>query len=337
MLKTVTLFITLLSSNSLFAKNEVLLTGKVKAGDVQNFTVPWSQTWRQQIKWMKPEGEIVQQGELVVLFDTSNLDSQIEQEQVNLRQAKDKAKNSRINLEQKVIDAEHAQIKAELEFELAKLEANVPSKFRSEFEKDNVDFDFKKSAKALEQAKVKLKTAKDSLSSELKKERLEVQRIGAVLTKKQNELSSLQLIAARKGAVLHASHPWNGSKISEGQSVQNSWKVASIPSFGKESIQSWVNEVDWPKIAVDQPVKLTLDAYPDEHFTGVISKIGLQAEKKSGWGKATYYDVEIAIVDKSERLLIPGMSVRIEVSSLKVDDAYVKEKQISPPNIENAD
>jgi len=74
------LLIAILSLSSHAAAKELLLTGKIKAGEVQNFTVPWSQNWRQQIKWLKPEGEIVERGDLVVLFDTANLDSQIEQQ-----------------------------------------------------------------------------------------------------------------------------------------------------------------------------------------------------------------------------------------------------------------
>jgi multidrug efflux pump subunit AcrA (membrane-fusion protein) len=305
----------LLADEASIKQNEILLTGKVVAGDVQNFTVPWSQTWRQQIKWMKPEGEMVEEGDLVVLFDTSNLTSQIEQEKVSLRQSKDKAMNEQFNLEQKLIDAEHAVIKAELEFDLAKLLADVPAKFRSELDDDNIKFDLKKAKKQLEQSNVKLVSAESSLVSEKLKQALESKRIAAVLNKKENDLEKMQLKAARKGAVLHAEHPWNGSKISEGQSVQTSWNVASIPGVGNESVKAWVNEVDWPRLNVGQHVTMCLDAFPNEKFTGKIKKIGLQAESKSSWGKGTYYDVEIEVLEQPTQPLIPGMSVLIEVNS----------------------
>ena len=303
--------ILLILTNNLQAKT--LLTGKVVAGDVQQFTVPWSQTWRQQIKWMKPEGEIAEKDELVVLFDTSNLDSQIEQEEVNLRNAKDKAIKSKLDLELKLINAEHDLIKAKLELNLADFLNSVPEKFRSGFEKDTIQFDYKKSRETFQQSKVKLTTAKEVLQADINKQQIEVKRIGAILENKQQELKKLQLQANRKGTVLHAMHPWDGSKISEGQSVQSTWTVATIPGLGGEFVRSWVNEVDWPKLKLNQLVKLTLDAYPENKFLGKIAKIGFQAESKKEWGAATYYEVEIEITKASNQKLIPGMSVLIEI------------------------
>ncbi|MCW9016981.1 MAG: efflux RND transporter periplasmic adaptor subunit, partial [Kangiellaceae bacterium] len=312
-------------SSNLLAE-EVILTGRVKAGDVQNFTVPWSETWRQQIKWMKPEGEIVEQGELVVLFDTANLDSQVEQQEVQLRQSKEKAKESLLGLEQKIIDAEHALEKARLEHQLAKLVVEVPTKFRSDFEKDNLEFDYKKTGTLLEQARTKLQTAKDELIAERKKQAIETQRISAILEKYKRSLNLLQIKAMRKGTVLHAMHPWNGTKISEGQSVQTAWRVASIPGMGGESIESWVNEVDRHKLKLNQGVSLTLDAYPKNFFSGSISSIGRQAEKRKEWGSAAYYPVKIKIIEAPKQKLIPGMSVRIELKDHLVrETSYAKD------------
>jgi len=319
----------LLSNNLLHANDKVLLTGKIVSGDVQKFTVPWSNTWRQQIKWLKAEGESVEKGDLVVLFDTANLDSQIEQEKVNLRNTKDKAIKSKLDLELQLINAEHDLVKTKLQLKLAKYLNEVPERFRSGFEKDSIQFDFKKSKEAYKQSKVKLETAKEALLADILKQQLEVQRIGAILDKKQYELKKLQLHSERKGTVIHAMHPWDGSKISEGQSVQTSWAVASIPGTGGEFIQSWVNEVDWPKLKLNQAVKLTLDAYPKFPFVGKISKIGFQAESKKEWGRATYYDVEIQITELSKQKLIPGMSVLIELISTNNSVASISRKEIN--------
>ena len=293
---------------------EVILTGQIKAGDVQNFTVPWSPNWRHQIKWMKPEGEIVEKDELVVLFDTANLDSMIEQQQATLRQTEEKSKDSQLSLEQKIIEAEHALVKAELEFKLAELAISVPSQFRSDFERDNLDFDYKKAKTLLSQAREKLQTEKAALAADQQKQALEIARLSAVLTKQQNELEQLQLRSQRRGTVLHAMHPWDGTKISEGQQVQTTWNVASIPGIGDESVVAWVNEVDWHFIQVGQFVRLTLDAYPNIVFEGRVKKIGQQAESKLEWGSATYYAVNIEITELPKAQLFPGMSVRVEVS-----------------------
>ncbi len=298
-----------------FAGEWVLLTGRIKPGDVQKFTSPWSESYRQQIKWMKPEGEEVKKGDIVIVFDSANLDSSIEQEKVKLRQSQDKAKQNSIKLKQKIVDANHDKKKALLEYRLAKLKASVPVKFRSGLEKDTIDFDYIKFDKKLKQAEIKRVTVKNELLSEQKKQKLEQQGIQATLSKKQHQLFLMQLRADRSGTVIHASHPWTGSQITEGQSVQNGWELASIPRRGNETVEAWVNEVDRPKLLINQAVKLTLDAYPNESFKGKITKLGLQAQAKNSWGKANYYDVNISIIQGSSHELIPGMSVRIEAES----------------------
>ncbi len=315
MIKYVISTVLLFHLNLIQANDKVLLTGKIVSGDIQKFTVPWSSNWRQQIKWLKPEGEPVEKGDLVVLFDTANLDSQIEQETVNLRNTKDKAIKSKLDFELKLINAEHDLIKSELELKLAKFLNDVPEQFRSGFEKNTLQFDFKKSKESYYQSKVKLETAEAALTADINKQQIEIHRISAILAKKKYELERLQLHSNRKGTVVHAMHPWDGSKISEGQSVQSFWSVASIPGDSGKFIQSWVNEVDWPKLKLQQVVKLTLDAYPEDVFSGKIAKIGFQAESKKEWGTATYYDVEVQILEPSAQKLIPGMSVLIEFAN----------------------
>ncbi len=323
------LFLTTFIPSNLAAQNNLLLTGNIKAGDTQKFTVPWSQTWRRQIKWMKQEGEITEKGDLVVMFDTATLDSEIEQQHSLLRQSKEKAKNSKLKLEKEIINAEHALIKAELEFELAKASVEIPKTYRSDFEEDNLEFDFKKAKNNLVLAKSKLTISKETLSADIKKQAIAVQKIQSELTRKEQQIAQLQLRASRGGPVLHATHPWNGSKISEGQSVQTSWVVATIPGSGSEYIQTWVNEVDWPKIEIGQTAILTLDAFANQSFSGKVTKVGQQAESKTEWGGATYYDVKIEIVKNSTNPLIPGMSVRIE---LEPSDAL----NLSPQTVKGA-
>ncbi|PIP80837.1 MAG: hypothetical protein COW84_03120 [Gammaproteobacteria bacterium CG22_combo_CG10-13_8_21_14_all_40_8] len=306
--------------------NFVILTGKIKPGDVQSFITPWSSSYRLQIKWMKPEGESVEKEDLVVLFDTANLDSEIEQEKVKLRQSKNTAQQKTLELEQKIIDAEHDLIKAKLEYQLAKLAADVPIQYRSNLEKDNIAFEYIKAQKTLERATTDLKTAQNELDSETQKQILEVKRIGETLTKKESELALLQLKAERSGTVIHAMHPWDGSKITEGQNVQTSWMVASIPGRGNESVEAWVNEVDWPKIKTGKQVSLSLDAYQDQKFTGIINHIAMQAQSKEEWGNSNYYDVSIEITQKPKVTLVPGMSVRVVVSTEMIVDTSDERK-----------
>ena len=307
------LLILALSFSTTIYASGLILTGKVIASKSQYFVTPWTSNWRIQLKWMPDEGEIVKKGDLVVMYDTANLEAEIEQQESALRTTTEQAKEKILNLEQDVINAEHEVTQSDLGNKLAILEAGIPLSFRSEYEHESAQFDLVKSRKMLELAKINLVSKNEELNAEINKQQIEISRIKDVLKKKQLDLSRLHLYAEQDGPVLHAMHPWHGTKITVGQNVQTRWKVASIAGSSGAKIQAWVNEVDWPQIHQQQSVILAADAYPSVSFPGTITKVSQQAEEKQDWGDASYYELDIAIDEFPEVRLIPGMSIQIRV------------------------
>ena len=309
------LLLLLLSFSTLTHGADLILTGKVSASQSQHFVTPWTSNWNIQLKWRPDEGEVVKKGDLVVVFDTANLESEIEQQESALRTTTEKAKETILNLEQAIIDAEHALTQSRLKHELAILEASIPIDFRSEYEHESAQFELTKAGKTFELAEIKLASKNEELKAETKKQQLEINRIDAVLSKKRMDLSKLHLYAEQDGPVLHGMHPWHGTKITVGQNVQTRWRVASIAGSTGAKIQAWVNEVDWPKIYKQQSVVLAADAYPNISFPGTITKVSQQAEEKQDWGDASYYELSISINEFPEVKLIPGMSIQVRVIS----------------------
>jgi HlyD family secretion protein len=74
-------------------------------------------------------------------------------------------------------------------------------------------------------------------------------------------------------------------------------------------IKAGINEVDIGKIRLNQPVKITLDAYPKVRFEGVIERIAPAARLED---KVKVFDVEISI-DRQGAELRTGMTANIDV------------------------
>ncbi len=307
------LLLLLLSVSSTFLASDVILTGKIVAKESQHFFTPWNSNRTTQIRWMLEEGEIVKKGDLVVVFDTANIESEIENEESSLRLYTEQAKEKVLKLEQAVIDAEHGLTQSKLKNKLSILEAGIPVNFRSEYEHESAQFELTKAGKMLELAEVKLITSNKELRSENKKQSIEIMRREAVIKKKKNDLSGLHLYAEQDGPVLHAVNPWYGTKISIGQTVRSLWRVASIAGSSGSMVQAWINEVDWPQIHEKQQVLLAADAYPAISFTGTIIKVNQQAEEKQDWGDASYYKLDISVDKVPEYKLIPGMSIQVRL------------------------
>ncbi len=99
----------------------------------------------------------------------------------------------------------------------------------------------------------------------------------------------------------------------------------------EKSIQAIVNltEIDAPKVAVDQKVTLTLDAFPGKSFTGSVSAINTNGVVSSG---VTTYPVTITF-DTAPDTVYPNMSVSAAiVTSIKNDVIIVPSAAVQTAN-----
>ena len=101
-----------------------------------------------------------------------------------------------------------------------------------------------------------------------------------------------------------------GDTVTSGVSSFNAGTVMmTVADVETMIIKAGVNEVDIGKIRLDQPVKVSLDAYPKVKFSGQIKRIAPAARLEE---KVKVFDVEIA-VDRQGAELRTGMTANIDV------------------------
>jgi HlyD family secretion protein len=101
-----------------------------------------------------------------------------------------------------------------------------------------------------------------------------------------------------------------GDTVMSGVSSFNSGTVLmTVADVNTMIIQAGINEVDIGKVHLEQPVKVTLDAYPKVKFAGKILRIAPAARLEE---KVKVFDVEIAI-DRQGAELRTGMTANIDI------------------------
>jgi HlyD family secretion protein len=101
-----------------------------------------------------------------------------------------------------------------------------------------------------------------------------------------------------------------GDTVMSGVSSFNAGTVLmTVADVGTMIIKAGVNEVDIGKVRLDQPVKLSLDAYPKVKFVGTIKRIAPAVRLEE---KVKVFDVEIAI-DRQGTELRTGMTANVDV------------------------
>jgi HlyD family secretion protein len=91
--------------------------------------------------------------------------------------------------------------------------------------------------------------------------------------------------------------------------------LMTVADVGTMIIKAGINEVDIGKVRLEQPVKVSLDAYPKVRFAGLIKRIAPAARLEE---KVKVFEVEIAI-DHQGAELRTGMTANVDVMGERKD------------------
>lgn len=128
-------------------------------------------------------------------------------------------------------------------------------------------------------------------------------------------------------------------RVNIGQTVVASLNAPSLFLLAKDlrQVQIWVavNEADIGNIHAGQPVSFTIDAFPNEKFTGSVGKVRLNASMTQN---VVTYTVEVVTENSSGRLL-PYLTANVQFETGRADQALVVPNAAlrwNPPGYEQA-
>jgi multidrug resistance efflux pump len=316
-----TSLIVLLGSANMSFSSELLLTGKVSSSAKQVVNAPQSSRWQIQIQWMEEEGEIVNEGDVIAVFDGSNEQSRLDQNIESLERQVLELEQLKMEQERKVSEAEGSLTLAIMRVDRARIEASVPASDVSRYDKGQYDLALQRALLEQVKAEEALQRALKERSTELQKKNIDNQKVEEEIAYLEGLLNKMNVKATLSGPVSYAMHPWTQQKIAAGNNLQPSWKVMDVQASSDFQIETWVHEIDAVGLQENTQVDLVIDAYPEQRFKGAIESISSQSEKKSQWSKSAYFPAIIRFVEEPDLKLLPGMSVRIHVNKGASDDA----------------
>jgi HlyD family secretion protein len=134
---------------------------------------------------------------------------------------------------------------------------------------------------------------------------------GNAASQRARVTSPMNGVVIKKGVELGQTVTSGVSSFNEGTAL---FTVADLKSL---IIRVNLNEVDIAKVAVGQPVRVTLDAYPQKVFTGKVTFVSPAAELVE---KIKVFKVEIGLDELGEPFKT-GMSANVEILGEKRDKA----------------
>ena len=292
----------------------LMLTGEVESSQTQEITMPMVRSWRAEIADMADEGSFVEPGDFVVRIDGTDLDNTIESQKEALDVFKAASKRDTIQLQIDLNNARLAYEKAKVDHQIAELKASVPLEFIGELEYKERQLAFKQMDKTLQENEKKFRALEVKLKEKNKEVALGLAQKQKELDYWKQRLADLTITANQAGYVIHATHPWNGTKYQIGDQVQTGRVIAKVSKTTGMRVKAFVNAIDLPHIKQDMAVEVQFDALPNASMGGVISHISAGGHDKKNWGEGLYYEITVMLLGEQDARLLPGMSALVLVN-----------------------
>jgi multidrug resistance efflux pump len=268
-------------------------------------------------------GTTVKQGDLLVEFDRQAqmknfLDKQAEyrdfEEQIKKKQAEQAAALAKD--ESELHQAENAVGTAELEMRKNEIVSRI---------------DAEKNQESLEEAKATLKQLRETF--ELKRQAAEAEL--RVLEIQRESAHSAMLYAQLNADKMVIRSPVDGlsvlnliwkegqmAEVREGEQVRSGAPILQVVNPAAMRVYARVNQVDIPWLRLGQPVRVSLDAYPDLVLSGKLEQIS-PVSAASGFSQRVRNCAVTFSLQGSDPKLMPDLSAAVDVLLDSVPNALV--------------
>lgn len=276
-----------------------------------------------QLTWTAPPGSAVQKDDVILKFDVSGAQRQLQEKQAALKQAEaalDQVTSAgKIAEEQDKLELSslaHAVKRAEIEVSKQEIVSKMDA------EKSRIELDLARNKLKVQQATLEFNRASNNskiaaLKSVEAKSRAEVE----ITTRR---ISRMEVKAPSSGVLsflMNYSQGWmNAKPFKVGDNVWPGSGIAEIPDLQSLRFKGKLEEIDRARVQPKHKVRLQLDPFPETSFPGSVDSISPLTEQNFEWPPSRNFRA-FASFDKIDPRLRPGMNGRADIVVERIPDA----------------
>ena len=300
----------------------VTTSGELKASQSVQIIVPpaamQAQAYQMRIQTLVPEGTVVKAGDVVAELDRSALASRLTDVTLALQKAEAQAQQAMLDSTLTLSAAREAIRNDSLALEEKRL-AKEQAIYEAPTVRRQSEIDYERAQRELTQAVADYQTKTAQAQAKMQEVGTEVERQRNMANVVQQVLAGFTIRAPSPGMVIYEKE-WNGRKRTAGSQV-SAWDnvVATLPDLTRMESITYVNEIDVARVAVGQPVQVTLDADPGKHLTGKVTSVANVGEQRPNTD-AKVFEVKVTITE-ADTTLRPGMTTGNVIETLRIPNA----------------
>jgi HlyD family secretion protein len=262
--------------------------------------------WDFKVSFLAPEGSAVKRGQPVVGFDTSTLDTLLQEKSAERDSAEKELEKRTTDLEMRRREEELHLAEAEARRRRAALKADVPAELvaANELRETRGELELAEREIAFRQDRLRLLALQERAELEALRKKRDL--AAARVRETEAAIGRMTVLAPREGTVVYTAGR-NGEKKKVGDTCWREEKVLEIPDLNRMRATGQVDEADAGRVAPGQRVGLRLDAHPDVIFTGRVSSIRNSVQRRSRASPAKVVELGIELDRTDPQRMSPGM------------------------------
>jgi multidrug resistance efflux pump len=290
----------------------IKVTGEVRSANSVYLHPPSiPRVWVFTIVHMEADGMQVKKGQLVLRFDTQDIDRKILTKRNSLNEKEKELQKRNIMTREQLAEGRLLVEEARADVGKAALKADIPDTLVANRE-------YREYQLLLNQARLTLALREAELREEAVIQATEASILARQISILKTDIEEIQggvdamtFQAPMDGVLIH-SLDHSGNKKVAGDSSYVGQRVMEIADLRQLELHLEIPERDSARVAIGQPVSFTLDAAPNKVFHGKITEVASVVYTKS-MNQPPILDATVALIDPDPQIMRPGMSVNAEI------------------------
>jgi HlyD family secretion protein len=257
------------------------------------------------------DGEEVEKGDTILIFDPSEIKRSIVQAEQQLEIARAEYDKLKSTQQSEIEDLEADLELARISQEISKINFET-SVYEPEATKKEIKLKLESATIALNRAKDQIENKKIIHKEDLIQKSLTIKQLTSTLSDANSSMNNLFVVSPAKGIIIKELNWITNQKWAIGDQPYSGSKIIELPDLSAMRAEVKINEVDISKIMPGQRVEIRPDAYSDSIYTAKVESVANLAQNKDYKSKIKIFPVQISISGQSKKLL-PGLTVSCKI------------------------
>jgi multidrug efflux pump subunit AcrA (membrane-fusion protein) len=301
----------------------VTARGELQGGKPEMLVAPMVGSDTLAVTDLRQNGEMVNEGDVVVQFDTTQQEYNLREAEADLAEAQQRVAQTEAENQAADVEARQALESAKTQVKLAEIE-NRRSRFVSAMKARDNEIALQAAKNRLKQAEQDMASRKATAGAALAIQRAGENRSRTMATIAQRSIDSMTLKAKTSGYVNLQTNTSGMFMMTQGMmlpivqigdTVRPGMAVAQIPDLQNWEVSAKIAEVDRGHLAPGQSVTVAVVALAGKSFPARVTALGNSVGQP--WDRR--FDCRM-VLDQAGPELRPGMSSNLVITAEKLDN-----------------